>query len=128
MPRQAGSCLSSQTLAARLSQRAMPTAQLIHRGEEFQFVDCGRRYEGTCLWSWEEIPGQTPRRTGPIYIYANSIRRTGFARLIPIGTAKKLVIAREAQGLLQTGDSELVFLVVEDMKKADTQKRVACAK
>ncbi len=110
---------------APVSQRTMQSAQLIHRGEEFQFVDRGSRYEGTCLWSWEEVPGGTPRRTGPIYIYAHSIRRTGFAGLIPLGIAKKIAIARQTQVLLKTRDSGLDFVVVEDMPKAAAQRRGA---
>lgn len=102
----------------------MPSsAQLIHRGEEFQFLDGSSRYEGTCLWSWEDVPGGPPRRIGPVFIYARSIRRTGLAGLVPLGTAKKISIAREAQVLLQTRDSNLDFVVVEDMPGSDNLAR-----
>jgi hypothetical protein len=107
----------------RESRSTMPSAQLIHRGEEFQFVDdAGNRYVGTCLWSRENAPGKTPKRAGPVYIYARSIRRTGIAWLLPLGGAKKLAIARLARALPSSPESNLPFLVAEDMPRVVTQQ------
>ena len=101
----------------------MPTAQFIHRGEKFQFVDGSRRYEGTCLWSWEEVAGGVPQRVSPIYIYAHSIRRAGLARAVPLGTVKKVAVARHAQVLLEARDPGLNIVVVEDLPQPQQRVR-----
>ena len=91
----------------------MPTAQLIHRGEEFEFIDGALRYEGACLWSWTNDQGTTPSRAGPIYIYAESIRRTGVSGLVPLSLTSKIAIAHQSKALLSARDPTLQFLVVE---------------
>jgi hypothetical protein len=91
----------------------MPSAQLIHRGEEFEFVDGALRYEGICLWSWKDDQSTTPSRTSPIYIYAESIRRTGATGLIPLSLTSKIAIAHQSRALLAARDPRLEFLVVE---------------
>ncbi len=91
----------------------MQIAYLIHRGEEFEFVDGKRRYEGVCLWSWQEGQDELPKRISPIYIYAESIRRVGIWRFIPLSKARKLSIAYQSKILLKNPDSNLTFEVVE---------------
>jgi hypothetical protein len=96
-----------------------PMAQLINRGEEFQFFDGHTYYEGTCLWSWEDVPGEGKRRTGPIYIYASSIVRRGVAGLVPLGLRRKIDIARRTREFFMAKgmNSSLEFVVVEDIPK-----------
>jgi hypothetical protein len=91
----------------------MPFARLIHRGEEFEFSDGANRYEGTCLWSWQVSSDAAPRRVGPIHIYAESIRRTGVARLVPLSLDKKIAIAHQCKALLEARDPGLEFVVIE---------------
>ena len=100
----------------------MPSAQLIHRGEQFQFVEGNRRYEGTCLWSWQDVPGGTPRSVSPVYIYARSIRRTGIAWFVPLAIGKRVAIARQAKSLLEARDPDLQFVVAEDLAPGSAQK------
>jgi hypothetical protein len=93
----------------------MPSAQLIHRGEAFQFIDGNDRYEGACLWSWAKVAGSAPTRVAPVFIHARSIRRIGFKRLLPFSSDKKVALAHQAQVLLAAGEPSLRFVVVEDM-------------
>jgi hypothetical protein len=93
----------------------MPSAQLVHRGEEFQLIDGNERYEGACLWSWEDAAGGAPQRIAPIYIHARSIQRMGLKRLLPLSSDKKIAVAHQAQALLTARDPSLRFVVVEDM-------------
>jgi hypothetical protein len=92
----------------------MQIAYLIHRGEEFEFVDGKRRYEGVCLWSWQEVQNELPKRISPIYIYAESIRRVDiYTNLFTGSKARKLSIAYQSKILLNSPDSNLTFEVVE---------------
>jgi hypothetical protein len=52
----------------------MKKASLLNRGEDFEVRYLFKTYKGICPWSSEKVEGvEFPRRTYPIYIYANSI-------------------------------------------------------
>jgi hypothetical protein len=91
----------------------MQIARLIRRGEEFEFIDGNRRYEGVCLWSWQKVPNEISKRICPIYIYAESIRRLGIWGFIPLSKARKISIAYQSKTLLNRPDSHLNFEVIE---------------
>ena len=75
----------------------MNRARLINRGEQFAVTEGSARFEGECVWSWEEAPGQGPRRIYPIRILVRSIHAVGAFRTRPLSSAERLRIANLAK-------------------------------
>ena len=76
-------------------------AQLMNRGEQFFVIQESTRYEGECVWSREEVPGELSRSVYPIKIFVKSIRRKGMARFLPLPQSKKLEIAQSVKKLFE---------------------------
>ena len=77
-------------------------AQFMNRGEQFFVIDDSTRYEGQCVWSWEEVPGGTSRPVYPVKIFVKSIWRGGLAGFFPLPQSKRLRIAQVAKRLLES--------------------------
>jgi hypothetical protein len=92
----------------------MHLAQLINRGEQFSVTEWTTRYEGECVWSWEEAPGQSLRRVYPIRVFVRSIRKVGLSRVLPLSAAERLRIAKLAKQLLEARETECQVLLLED--------------
>ena len=91
----------------------MKYAQLVNRGEQFAIIDGSKRYEGECVWSWEEVSVDIPRRVYPISIIVKSIRRCGLKSILPLSSAQRLSVANEAKLLLESQEPGCLFKLVE---------------
>ena len=83
----------------------MNYAQLINRGEQFTVTEESKRFEGECVWSWQEIEGEIPRRVYPIRIIVQSIRRGGISSRIPLPHSERLRIAKLAMQMLESAEN-----------------------
>jgi hypothetical protein len=90
----------------------MAQAHLIHRGEQFEVVDGNARFEGECLWSWEEVPDASPRRVYPLSIVVQSIRRRGSNGSPGLAGAEQLRIAKLAKLALEARESGCEVLLM----------------
>ena len=80
----------------------MKHARLTHRGESFEFVDDeGVRFVGECVWAWEDVPEQMPRRVYPITLLLQTIRQGDGERLRALKPGRRAEIAREVKTLLE---------------------------
>jgi hypothetical protein len=89
----------------------MNQAQLINRGEQFMVIEGSTRFEGECVWSWEEIPGQSPHRIYPIRIFVRSIHKVGMSCVLPLSSFEQIRIARLAKQLIKARDGCEVLLL-----------------
>ena len=92
----------------------MNQAQLINRGEQFAVTEGSARFEGECVWSWEESPGQGPHRIYPIQILVRSIHRVGASRIRPLSSAERLRIVNLAKQLLEARETDCEVLLLEN--------------
>jgi len=92
----------------------MQYAQLINRGEQFMVSEGPVRYEGECVWSWEERPDATPRPVYPIRIFVRSIHRIEASGAVRLETAEQLRIATLAKRLLEANEPGFEALLLED--------------
>lgn len=97
-------------------------ARLLHRGESFEVILAGKKYQGACIWSWEDRPDPSspislanmPERVYPLIILARSINKTGIHSLFPIAKRRQLEIAKAAVALLQAREPTAAYQIVED--------------
>ena len=93
----------------------MKRASLLNRGEDFEVRHLFKCYRGMCLWSSEKYDGeQIPRRTYPVFIYANSIfpadgKERGWYKL---DKKRKMKIASIAAKYLESKNGSGTFEVV----------------
>ena len=92
----------------------MNHAQFMNRGEQFFVVDESIRYEGECVWSREEVPGQSSRPVYPVRIFVRSIRRCGVAGFLPLPQSERLKIAQLAKQLLESREQGCSIQLLED--------------
>jgi len=92
----------------------MNQAQLINRGEQFKVNEGAASFEGECVWSWDENPGQTPRRIYPLRIITRSIHRVGPAGMLAVPAAERLRVAALAKQLLEAREPGCEVLLLED--------------
>jgi hypothetical protein len=101
------------TLGVAIEILAMNEAQLINRGEQFFVTEGSTRFEGECVWSWEEAPGQCPRRAYPIRVFVQSIHKVGAARIRPLSAGERLRVAKLAKQLLEAREAGCEVLLLE---------------
>lgn len=92
----------------------MQYAKLINRGEQFMVSEGSVRYEGECVWSWEERPGEMPRPVYPIRIFVRSIRRCETSGGVRLSVAEQLRIATLAKRLLEANEPGFEALLLEN--------------
>lgn len=92
----------------------MAYAQLMNRGEQFFVVDGGARFEGECVWSRGEVPGEISTPVYPLRLFSKSIRRTGLSGLVPLSTKRRLELAYLAKQLLEARESGSTVEVLEN--------------
>ncbi len=92
----------------------MSQAHFMNRGEQFFVVDESTRYEGECVWSREEVPGEISRRVYPVRIFVKSIRRCGLAGFLPLSQSKRLKIAQLTKELLESREKDCSIELLED--------------
>lgn len=92
----------------------MQYAKLIHRGEQFMVSEGSVRYEGECVWSWEDVPGAMPRPVYPIRIFVRSIRRIEASGAVRLDDTERLRIATLAKRLLEANEPGFEALLLEN--------------
>ncbi|MEY4562872.1 MAG: hypothetical protein RLZZ618_2149 [Pseudomonadota bacterium] len=98
----------------------MTQAQLINRGEQFAVIEGSTRFEGECVWSWQQAEGETPRRVSPITIVVASIHKCGVFWTLPMTSGERLRVARLAKQLLEVRDPECTVLLDEGSRAPST--------
>jgi len=92
----------------------MNQAQFMNRGEQFFVIQESTRYEGECVWSREEVPGESSRPAYPVKIFVKSIKRCGLAGFVPLPQSKRLGIAQLAKELLESREQGCSIEILED--------------
>lgn len=92
----------------------MAYAQLMNRGEQFYVVEGDARFEGECVWSRAEVPGEISTPVYPLRLFAKSIRRTGLSGLIPLPQERRLKLAHLAKQLLEAREPGSTIEVLEN--------------
>ena len=92
----------------------MNQAQFMNRGEQFFVVYESLRYEGECVWSREDVPGESSRPTYPVKIFVKSSRRCGLVGFLPLPQSKRLEIAQMAKQLLESRERACSIELLED--------------
>jgi hypothetical protein len=87
----------------------VPSASLLHRGEQFRYADETGEYEGECVWSWEET-ATGPRRVYPVTLLVRTIGRTDRKR---IPRDEKARVALAARALLGSQDPSGTYEIAE---------------
>lgn len=92
----------------------MNHAQFMNRGEQFFIIDEATRYEGECVWSWQEVPGEGSRPAYPVKILVKSIRRSGLAGFIPLPQSTRLRVAQLAKQLFESQEKGCSIELLEN--------------
>lgn len=92
----------------------MVRAKLINRGEQFVVIESAARYEGECVWSWEERSGEMPRPVYPIRIFVRSIQRCETSGAVRLSAAEQRRIAALAKRSLEDNEPGFEALLLED--------------
>lgn len=92
----------------------MVYAQLMNRGEQFFVVDGSSRFEGECVWSRREVPGEHSTPVYPLRLFVKSIRRAGLLGLMPLTTKRRLELAYLAKQLIEAREPGSTVEVLEN--------------
>lgn len=92
-------------------------AHLLHKGESFEVILAGKKYQGACVWSWKDRPDPSSPislANMPEAIYPRSINRTGIHSLFPISKRRQIEIAKATVTLMQAREPTATYQIVED--------------
>ena len=84
----------------------MNHASLVYRGENFKAKVDNVNYQGACVWSWSNDANSMgiKSRKYPVYVIAESIRRTGIMSFYKVSKEKQIQLAHTIASLLNNSD------------------------